>query len=31
VTGSLFLVGRLLRILHAEGRIRLDPPPDPEV
>jgi dihydrofolate synthase / folylpolyglutamate synthase len=29
-TGSLFLVGRLLRVLHAQGRIELDPPPDPE-
>jgi dihydrofolate synthase/folylpolyglutamate synthase len=28
-TGSLFLVGALLRLLHQEGRIELDPEPDP--
>jgi dihydrofolate synthase / folylpolyglutamate synthase len=29
VTGSLFLVGEMLRLLHGEGRIELDPLPDP--
>jgi folylpolyglutamate synthase/dihydropteroate synthase len=31
VTGSLFLVGAVLRLLHEEGRIHLDPEPDPVV
>src|SRR5690606_24104959 len=31
VSGSLFLVGEVLRLLHDEGHVRLDPAPDPPV